>query len=311
MCMDFHGSDILSTKQFSREDLERIMQVAESMEPVARKEQTSDLLSGFLMASLFYEPSTRTRLSFETAMRRLGGKVITSVGMQFSSLYKGETVHDTGKMIENYADVIVMRHPEQGSVDEMADSASVPVLNAGDGPGQHPTQAMLDLYTIRKEQGKIDGLTVAMSGDLKYGRTVHSLCYLLGHFDVKMIFISPAELKMPEKVTSYLDENGIQYEETEDFEGTIASGVDVLYCTRIQKERFADASEYERLKGVFILDKAKAEAGKSSMTIMHPLPRVGEITPDVDELPGAAYFRQAGNGVPVRMALLAMVLGKA
>lgn len=309
--MDFTGADILSTKQFSRDDLEKIMEVARSMERYAFKEQTSDLLKGFVMASLFYEPSTRTRLSFETAMRRLGGEVITAVGMQFSSLYKGETVHDTGKMIESYADVIAMRHPEKGSVQELADAASVPVLNAGDGPGQHPTQALLDLYTIYEEKGKVDGLTVAMSGDLKYGRTVHSLCYLLGHYDVKMIFISPSELKMPEKVTSYLDEHGIQYTETEDFDGVIADGVDVLYCTRIQKERFSDASEYERLKGVFVLDKKKAMTGKDDMTIMHPLPRVGEIKEDVDELSGAAYFRQARNGVTVRMALLAMVLGRA
>ena len=263
------------------------------------------------MASLFYEPSTRTRLSFETAMRRLGGSVITAVGMQFSSLYKGETIHDTGKMIESYADVIAMRHPDKGSVAELAEAASVPVLNAGDGPGQHPTQGLLDLYTIYEEKGKVDGLTVAMSGDLKYGRTVHSLCYLLGHFDVKLVFISPNELKMPEKVISYLDEHGVEYTETEDFDGAIREGVDVLYCTRIQKERFADAAEYERLKNVFILDKAKAMTGKGDMTIMHPLPRVGEIKEDTDELQGAAYFRQARNGVTVRMALLAMVLGEA
>ena len=315
--MDFQGADILSTKQFSRDDLEKIMKVAESMERYALKEQTTDMLTGYVMASLFYEPSNRTRLSFETAMTRLGGRVISSVGMQFSSLYKGETVHDTGKMIENYVDVIVMRHPEEGSVGEMAAASNVPVLNGGDGPGQHPTQALLDLYTIQKEQGRIDGLTIAMSGDLKYGRTVHSLCYLLGHFDVKLVFISPAELKMPEKVTSYLREKGVDFCETEDFDGVIAGqsdvcegSPDVLYCTRIQKERFSDKSEYERLKGVFILDKAKAETGGGGMTIMHPLPRVGEITPDVDELPNAAYFRQAANGVTVRMALLAMVLGR-
>ncbi|MDP4008326.1 MAG: aspartate carbamoyltransferase [Candidatus Peregrinibacteria bacterium] len=309
--MEFKGADILSTKQFSREDLEKIMEVARGMERYAFKEQTSDLLKGYVMASLFYEPSTRTRLSFETAMKRLGGDVVTAVGMQFSSLYKGETVHDTGKTIENYVDVIAMRHPDQGSVDEMANAASVPVLNAGDGPGQHPTQALLDLYTIFEEKGKVDGLTIAMSGDLKYGRTVHSLCYLLGHYNVKMIFISPDELRMPEKVTSYLDEHNVSYEETEDFDGVIAAGVDVLYCTRIQRERFLDNAEYERLKSVFILDKAKAMTGKSDMTIMHPLPRVGEIKEDTDELPGAAYFRQARNGVTVRMALLAMVLGRA
>ncbi len=236
--------------------------------------------------------------------------MITAVGMKFSSLYKGETLHDTGKMMEAYADVVAMRHPELGSVQELAAAASVPVLNGGDGPGQHPTQALLDLYTIFAEKGKVDGLKVALSGDLKYGRTVHSLCFLLGLYDVEMVFIAPNELKMPEKVTKFLDEKGIKYTETEDFDGAIAEGVDVLYCTRIQKERFADASEYERLKSVFVLDKAKAMTGKDDMTIMHPLPRVGEIKEDVDELPGAAYFRQARNGITVRMALLAMVLGK-
>lgn len=315
--MDFKGADILSTKQFSREDLERIMKVAQSMERYALKEQTTDMLAGYLMASLFYEPSTRTRLSFEAAMTRLGGRVISSVGMQFSSLYKGETVHDTGKMVECYADIIVMRHPDEGSVQEMADASRVPVINAGDGPGQHPTQALLDLYTIQKEHGKIDGLTIAMSGDLKYGRTVHSLCYLLGHYKVKLIFISPSELKMPKKVTSYLKEKGVDFCETEDFDGVIAGkskvcsgSPDVLYCTRIQQERFTDIKEYERLKHVFILNKEKAMKGKPDMTIMHPLPRVGEITTDTDELPNAAYFRQAENGVAVRMALLAMVLGR-
>ncbi|MBT6069389.1 aspartate carbamoyltransferase [Candidatus Peregrinibacteria bacterium] len=308
--MDFKGADILTTKQFSREDLEKIMGVARGLEKYALKQETSELLKGYVMASLFYEPSTRTRFSFETAMNRLGGKVITAVGMEFSSLYKGETLHDTGKMMENYVDVIAMRHPEKGSVDEVARAAEVPVINAGDGPGQHPTQALLDLYTIYVEQGKVDGLKIALSGDLKYGRTVHSLCVLLGHYDVELVFVAPEELKMPEKITNYLDEHGVKYTETEDFDGAIRDGVDVLYCTRIQKERFTDKSEYERLKSVFVLDKAKAMTGKSDMTIMHPLPRVGEIAEDVDELAGAAYFRQARNGIAVRMALLAMVLGK-
>ena len=308
--MDFKGADILSTKQFSREDLERIMSVSRDMEKFALKQERSNLLEGYVMASLFYEPSTRTRFSFETAMNRLGGKVVTAVGMQFSSLYKGESLHDTGKMMEAYSDVVAMRHPDLGSVQELAAACSVPVLNGGDGPGQHPTQALLDLYTIYAEKGTVDGLTVAMSGDLKYGRTVHSLCFLLGLFDVKLVFIAPDELKMPEKVTSYLDEHEIPYTETHDFDGAIAAGVDVLYCTRIQKERFPDHSEYERLKAVFVLDKAKAMTGKDDMTIMHPLPRIGEITEDTDELPGAAYFRQARNGITVRMALLAMVLGE-
>lgn len=298
---------LTSTKQLTRADTEEILRVALEMEKLRAKGKT-DLLKGKVLASLFYEPSTRTRLSFETAMIRLGGDVLTAEGIQFSSLYKGETIEDTMEMVGQYADIIAMRHPEQGSADKAASASKVPFINAGDGPGQHPTQALLDLYTIKQECGKIDGLKVAMVGDLRYGRTVHSLCYLLGLYkNIRLTLIAPAELTMPEKVTSFLQEKNIPYEEKDDIAAGL--GCDVMYMTRVQQERFADKSEYERLKLKYVLT-AKMLKGKK-VIVMHPLPRVGEIATDVDNLPNAAYFRQASNGVPVRMALLAMLLGKA
>lgn len=298
---------LTSTKQLSRADTEAILRVAADMEKI-RSKGKSDLLKGKVLASLFYEPSTRTRLSFETAMLRLGGDVLTAEGIQFSSLYKGETIEDTMEMVGQYADIIAMRHPEQGSADKAAAGSKVPFINAGDGPGQHPTQALLDLYTINDELGKVDDLNIAMVGDLRYGRTVHSLSYLLGLYkNIRFTLISPKELTMPEKVTSFLDEKKIPYEVHDD----IAAGLDcdVMYMTRVQQERFADKSEYERLKLKYVLTAAQLKGKK--VKIMHPLPRVGEISTDVDALPNAVYFRQAGNGVPVRMALLAMLLKKA
>lgn len=298
---------LTSTKQLSRGDTDSLLKVAADMEKVLKK-GGSDLLKGKILASLFYEPSTRTRLSFEAAMQRLGGDVLTAEGLQFSSLYKGETIEDTMLMVSQYADIIAMRHPEQGSADRAAAAALTPFINAGDGPGQHPTQALLDLYTVQKERGKVDGIRIAMVGDLRFGRTVHSLCYLLGLYkDIQFVFISPKELLMPEKVTSYLTERGLTFEETDDIKAGL--DCDVMYVTRVQQERFTDRSEYERLKLKYVLT-AKHLKGKD-VTVMHPLPRVGEISTDVDALPNAAYFRQAANGVPVRMALLAMLLGKA
>lgn len=298
---------LISTKQLTRADTEEILRVAADMEKILKK-GTSDLLKGKILASLFYEPSTRTRLSFETAMLRLGGEIITADGFQFSSLYKGETIEDTMDMISQYADIIAMRHPEQGSAEKAISTSKVPFINAGDGPGQHPTQALLDLYTIKKECKNIDGVSIAMVGDLRYGRTVHSLSYLLGLYkDIQFTFISPAELTMPEKVTSYLKERGISYTETDDIKKGLEC--DVLYMTRVQQERFTDKAEYERLKLKYVLTGSMVKGKKA--VIMHPLPRVGEISTDVDDLPNAAYFRQAGNGVPVRMALLALLLGKA
>ncbi|MFA5799632.1 MAG: aspartate carbamoyltransferase [Candidatus Peribacteraceae bacterium] len=298
---------LISTKQLTRADTEEILRIAGEMESI-RKQGGNELLKGKILAALFYEPSTRTRLSFETAMQRLGGDVVTAEGIQFSSLYKGETIEDTLQMISQYADIAVMRHPEQGSAEKAAGASSIPFINAGDGPGQHPTQALLDLYTIKKECGRVDGITIAMVGDLRYGRTVHSLSYLLGLFkNVRFILISPAELTMPEKVTSFYREKGISYEEGSDI--AVGLDADVIYMTRVQQERFADRSEYERLKLKYVL-KASMLKGKN-VVVMHPLPRVGEIATDVDPLKNAAYFRQASNGVPVRMALLSMLLGKA
>lgn len=297
---------LTSTKQLSRADTDAILASAAEMEKVL-KNCGDDRLKGKILAALFYEPSTRTRLSFETAMQRLGGSVITADGFQFSSLYKGETIEDTIMMVGGYADIIAMRHPEQGSADRAAAVSPVPFINAGDGPGQHPTQALLDLYTIQKERGKIEGLHIAMVGDLRYGRTVHSLSFLLGLYpDIRFTFVAPAELTMPEKVTHFLDDKKLAYTETGDFAAALEA--DVLYMTRIQQERFADHSEYERLKDVYRLTAAHLKGKKA--TVMHPLPRVGEIATDVDALPNAAYFRQAKNGVPVRMALLEMLLAR-
>lgn len=296
---------LTSTKQLARADADLILKTAADMDVVLLK-GGDDRLKGKILASLFYEPSTRTRLSFESAMLRLGGNVITADGLQFSSMYKGETIEDTIMMASGYSDIIAMRHPEQGSADKAAAASLVPFINAGDGPGQHPTQALLDLYTIQKERGTVDGLHVAMVGDLLYGRTVHSLCYLLGLYnDIRFTFIAPEQLPMPEKVTSYLKEKGIAYTETTDLSAGLDA--DILYMTRVQKERFENIDEYESLKLKYVLT-ANQLTGKN-VTVMHPLPRVGEIAADVDALPTAAYFRQARNGVPVRMALLSLLLG--
>jgi aspartate carbamoyltransferase catalytic subunit len=306
--MSVSFTHLTSTKQLTRVDTDTILKVAGQMQELVETKGGDKRLEGKIMASLFYEPSTRTRLSFEAAMNRLGGSVVSSVGMQFSSFSKGETIEDTIKMVCQYADVIAMRHPEQGSADTAASVSTVPFINAGDGPGQHPTQGLLDMYTVLKERGKLDGLHVAMVGDLRYGRTVHSLIFLMGLYDnVQFTFVAPEELRMPEKVTSFCDEKNILYTEADDI--TAALDADVIYMTRVQGERFADKSEYERLKDKYILtaDMLKGKTG----TIMHPLPRVKEIATDVDELPTAAYFRQAQNGMFLRMALLDLLLGKA
>lgn len=296
---------LTSTKQLTRADADAILERAAQMDAVLAGGKADERLKGKVLAALFYEPSTRTRLSFEAAMLRLGGTVITADGFQFSSLYKGETIEDTIVMVSQYADIIAMRHPEQGSADRAAAVSLVPFINAGDGPGQHPTQALLDLYTIQKERGTIDGLRIAMVGDLMYGRTVHSLTFLLGLYkDIRFVYVSPEELPIPEKVRTFLQEKKIPFEETAEFGAAL--DCDIAYMTRIQKERFPDFSVYERLKDVYVL-RASHLKGKS-VTVLHPLPRVGEIATDVDPLPNAAYFRQARNGVPIRMALLEMLL---
>lgn len=307
--MDFQGADILSAVQFNRGDIELVLKLAKKMEPYGLKKKWGDLLKGKLLAALFYEPSTRTRLSFETAMQRLGGNVVSVASMQGSSLTKGETLYDTGRVIEQYADVIAMRHPDEGSVAALAEGAGVPVINAGDGAGEHPSQALLDLFTIQKERGKIDGLTIAMVGDLKYGRTVHSLSLMLSHFQVQLIFVSPDMLTMPEHICRSLKEKNVSFKETSDL-GETLKWADVLYMTRVQQERFPDPKEYEKHRNEYVLSREFVEPRNAGALIMHPLPRIWEISKDVDELSGVAYFKQIANGVCVRMALLALVLGK-
>jgi aspartate carbamoyltransferase len=267
-------------------------------------------MTGLVLSTLFYEPSTRTRLSFETAMLRLGGQVISVAEAKSSSASKGESLHDTIKTVEGYADVIVIRHPQIGAAQEAAQATDRPILNAGDGAGQHPTQSLLDLYTILKEKGTADGLTITLAGDLKNGRTVHSLALLLANFSVRFVFAAPRALRMPQEILDQLRNKAIAVQETEDLGEGLAQS-DVCYMTRIQRERFDDPAEYDRLKDLYVLTREQVEAAKDGIIIMHPLPRVNEIATDVDTYPGAAYFRQSANGVPVRMALLALVTGRA
>ncbi len=303
------GRDILHGNQFTKKEIEAILRVASEFEKELKKRGSIPLLRGKILATLFFEPSTRTRLSFETAMQRLGGGVIGMGSVESSSVAKGETLIDTILTVSQYADVIVLRHPRLGSAQEAADATPVPVINAGDGAGQHPTQALLDIYTIRKELGTLKNLTVSLVGDLKYGRTVHALVELLSLFGAKLYFVSPDSLRMPQEITSHLRGRGIEVIETGDLvEAGRASHL--IYMTRIQKERFSDLSDYEKVKGSFIIDQALLDRLKKKVTILHPLPRVDEIHPGVDSYPGAAYFRQVRNGIFVRMALLAMIFGK-
>jgi aspartate carbamoyltransferase len=269
-----------------------------------------DLLKGYILANLFYEPSTRTSSSFIAAMQRLGGTVIPINEVRYSSVSKGESLPDTVRTLECYADVIVLRHYEVGSAALAAQYARKPIINAGDGIGEHPTQALLDLFTILQERGRIDGLTVTMLGDLKYGRTVHSLAKLLALFNVRLVYVSPKELEMPAELVNALNARGVRQESFTALEAVLPE-TDVLYVTRIQQERFADPQEYERLKDVYTITPEVLRAAKPDLTLMHPLPRLGEISMAVDSDPRAAYFRQMEYGLYVRMALLALVLGKA
>jgi aspartate carbamoyltransferase catalytic subunit len=308
--MNFTGRDILSTEDLSREDIFQILKVSARMETLVRTKRVTRLLADRLVAVIFLEPSTRTRLSFETAILRLGARPVTVADPKSSSAAKGESLTDTARTVEGYVDCIVMRQPETGGAKRVADAVAIPVINGGDGSGQHPTQALLDLYTIQKEKGTLEGLTVAMVGDLKYGRTVHSLSYALAPFAPKYVYCSPAELKMPDAVTRDIRARGIPVTETAEIREAL-NRADIVYMTRVQRERFEDPAQYERLKGSYILNRKLVEEGKPGLIVMHPLPRVDEIAEDVDSLPGAAYFRQAHNGVYLRMALLAMVMGRA
>ena len=306
----FYGRDILSVNQFKRSDLEYIFGVAHEMREMVERIGTFDLLKGKILANLFYEPSTRTSSSFTAAMERLGGSVIPINEVRYSSVSKGESLPDTVRTLECYADVIVLRHPEVGASALAAKYASKPIINAGDGVGEHPTQALLDLFTILSELGQVDGLTVTMLGDLKFGRTVHSLARLLSMFDVRINYVSPEILRFPAEIIEEIAQKNIPQNEYFSLEEALPDS-DVLYVTRVQKERFNDLSEYESVKNEFIINPETMQLAKERMIVMHPLPRVGEITMEVDEDPRAAYFRQMESGLYVRMALLALVLGKA
>lgn len=306
----FQLSDILEAQQFDRDTLSAIFEVAREMEKIEINSPGSQILKGYLMATLFYEPSTRTRLSFESSMKRLGGEVLTTENArEYSSAAKGETLEDTIRTVEGYSDIIVMRHFESGAAKRAASTASIPVINAGDGPGQHPTQALLDVYTIERELGKLEGIKVGLVGDLANGRTVRSLAYLLSKYpNVKIYFVSPEVVKMKDDIKMYLTSKCIEWEESSDLM-EVASTCDVVYQTRIQRERFGErTNDYEKARGKYIVDKAVLGVMQKHAVIMHPLPRLDEITVDVDEDPRAAYFRQAKNGLYIRSALLKLLL---
>lgn len=306
----FYGKDILSVKQFSREDLTYIFGVAHEMREMVARIGTFDLLKGKILANLFYEPSTRTSSSFTAAMERLGGSVIPINEVKYSSVSKGESLPDTVRTLECYADVIVLRHPEVGASALAAQYARKPIINAGDGIGEHPTQALLDSFTIFEELGSAEGITITMLGDMKHGRTVHSLARLLALFNVKINYVAPDVLKMPEDIIAELEAKGIRQRQLSELEPVIAE-TDVLYVTRVQKERFASEADYDQVKNLYVITSETMKQAKQKMIVMHPLPRVGEISLEVDDDPRAAYFRQMEYGLYTRMAVLAMVLGKA
>ncbi|MEG1777364.1 MAG: aspartate carbamoyltransferase [Angelakisella sp.] len=306
---NFKGKDILNAYQFSTEELNYIMDTAARYEKRVKAGEVIHDMDGMVVATLFFEPSTRTRLSFEAAVNRTGARCISMADAKASSASKGETLEDTIAVIDGYVDAIVMRHPEKGAAVRAAAIASHPVINGGDGAGQHPTQALLDIYTIRKEKGKLGGQTITFLGDLKYGRTVHSLGYFMQQFGNKMIFAAPDALRMPAEITADMRARGADITETEDVKAALAQS-DIVYVTRVQRERFEDLAEYERCKGSYIVNSELIKSAKKDITILHPLPRVDEIATDLDDYAGAAYFRQAHNGMYMRMALLGLVTGR-
>jgi len=317
--MDFSGNHILSIDQFDRSDIEKLFSVADKLEPFASKEKITRVLEGAILGNMFFEPSTRTRISFGASFNLLGGNVreITEVGS--SSLAKGESLADTAQVLSGYSDIIVLRHPENGSVQKFADSSRVPVINAGDGSNEHPSQALLDLYTIEKElslnKKNLDNLRIALVGDLKYGRAVHSLCKILSKFsNVNMNLVSPGELRLPENLLNELNEAGVSVIQTENLEEGI-SGVDIIYVTRVQEERFKNKEDANKYRGLLSLNQSIYTANcEPNTVIMHPLPRdsrsdANELDRDLYENPNLAIFRQADNGVVIRMAIFALVLG--
>ncbi|TCN67583.1 aspartate carbamoyltransferase [Acetobacteroides hydrogenigenes] len=298
------NKSLVSINDFSKDEIIRILELAEKFE----KNPSQRVLEGKVVASLFFEPSTRTRLSFESAINRLGGRVIGFSEASNTSVSKGESLKDTILTVANYSDLIVMRHPIEGSARFASEVARVPVINAGDGANQHPTQTMLDLYSIRKTQGTLDNLHIVMIGDLKYGRTVHSLLQAMSHFNTKFTFVSPPELKLPNEYKLYLKERGLSFTEETEI-GKTVDDADIVYMTRVQRERFSDLMEYEKVKNVYVLKNEMFASSKPNMKILHPLPRVNEISEDVDDNPHAYYFTQALNGVYARMAIMCSILG--
>lgn len=303
--MKFKGRDIVSIKDFTREEIECFLEIAESMESISK--EGSNMLRGKILATLFFEPSTRTRLSFESAMYKLGGSVIGFAGPEGTSVKKGENLADTIRTVHNYADAIVLRHPSEGAARLAAEFSNVPVINAGSGAEEHPTQALLDIFTILKEKARIDGLNIALMGDLRYGRTVHSLAYVLSLYDIKLHLVSPELLRMRKEVLDSIKDK-ITVTEMNDVE-SVLSDLDVLYVTRIQKERFPDPAEYAKVRGTYKINTEVLKKAKRDLIILHPLPRVGEIADEVDFTSHARYFQQVGNGIVVRMGLLALILG--
>lgn len=303
--MGFEGRDIISIKDFSKEEINHVFKTARTMEPLVAK--GSNMLKGKILATLFFEASTRTRLSFESSMQRLGGSTIGFAEAEIASVRKGENLADTVRTVENYADVIAMRHPLEGAARLAAEFSNVPIVNGGSGGEEHPTQALLDMYTMLKEKGRIEGLKIALVGDLRYGRTVHSLAYGLSLYDIELYLVSPETLRMRREVLQTI-KGRISVTEKTSLE-KIVPIVDVLYMTRIQKERFPDPAEYAKVKGSYRIDLETLSDAKKNLIIMHPLPRVDEIAPEVDNTQFARYFQQVRNGIVVRMALLALILG--
>ena len=298
------NKSLVSIDDLSKEEIFKVLDLAEGFE----KNPNQRILDGKVVATLFFEPSTRTRLSFESAVNRLGGRVIGFSEASSTSVSKGESLKDTILTVANYSDLIVMRHPIEGSARYASEVSKVPIINAGDGANQHPTQTLLDLYSIRKTQGKLDNLKIVMVGDLKYGRTVHSLLMAMSQFNASFTFISPKELQMPLEYKIYLDSIGLKYKETADLADNIKDA-DIIYMTRVQRERFSDPLEYEKVKNVYVLRHTMLQDTKPNMKVLHPLPRVNEIHTDVDDNPKAYYFPQALNGVYTRMAIMAIILG--
>ena len=307
-CQEFFDKDIVSIRDFSKEQINSILELSEKMVPYAKGEKKTHTLDGKILGNLFFEPSTRTRLSFESAAHRLGANVIDVSQVSMTSIAKGETLSDTIRMVDSYCDTIVLRHPHEGAARLAANVSENPVINAGDGAGSHPTQTLLDLFTIKRFKESIEGLNIALVGDLKYGRTVHSLVEALTLFGAKLTFVAPDSLQMPEDVIFHLKSHGCTPKLTANLEDTI-SEADVLYVTRIQKERFPDPSEYNKVAGTYRINNEILREAKKDMIVMHPLPRIDEIASEVDATEHAKYFEQAFNGIPVRMALLCAIMG--